>query len=431
VADRTLVAHAIADAFLAGNWDIRSMTGRGVETIGRSPRWIRRAARRALQAFDAPPLDRRDELTRLLLDDDSFARQTRDPAIIGPIRRRLVYEPAMGPRRWDVPEIPTAGALRSWLGVDGGMLDWLADRKGLERFARTESLRNYRYRWVAKRLGGWRLIEIPKARLKGVQRRILNEILEHVPAHANAHGFRRNRSVVTFASPHAGQRMVLRMDLRDFFATISIAHVFGIFRSAGYPEEVARILSALCTNRVPRDFCRQVPLDSSGRRRLQTPHLPQGAPISPALANLCAYGIDVRLSALCLKAGGRYTRYADDLAFSFDALVSSDRFLARAAAIVCDEGFEVNFRKVRCLTQASRQQLAGVVVNDHPNVPRAEFDRLKAALHNCAAHGLAGQDREGSGRLRETLLGRISWVSMLNPKRGRKLRALYEQITWS
>ena len=136
------------------------------------------------------------------------------------------------------------------------------------------------------------MIERPKARLKEIQRWILREMLVWIPVHDAAHGFVRGRSARTHASAHLGRRLVMRFDLEDFFASVSAARVYGIFRTAGYPEAVAHMLTGLCTNVVPVDE----PVSGRLARRLATPHLPQGAPTSPALANLAAYRLDCRLA---------------------------------------------------------------------------------------------------------------------------------------
>jgi hypothetical protein len=222
----------------------------------------------------------------------------------------------------------------------------------------------------------------------------------------------------------------MRLDLCDFFPSVRGARVRQLFQTAGYPVLVARALAGLCTNVVPPDVWSEgTPV--SVRQRFRSPHLPQGAPTSPALANLCAYRLDCRLAGLARKAGATYTRYADDLAFSFDDSSSGERFLWHASQLALEEGFAVNFRKLRQVTQAGRQRLAGVVVNSHLNVARPQFDRLKAVLHNCRIKGPSTQNRDGSLHFREALLGQISWVSMLNPHRGSKLREAFEAIDWS
>ena len=104
---------------------------------------------------------------------------------------------------------------------------------------------------VPRANGPPRVIERPKARLKEIQRWILREILAWIPVHDAAHGFVRGRSARTHASVHLGRRVVMRFDLEDFFASVSAARVYGIFRTAGYPEAVAHTLTGLCTNVVP------------------------------------------------------------------------------------------------------------------------------------------------------------------------------------
>src|SRR5262249_47319549 len=138
----------------------------------------------------------------------------------------------------------------------------------------------------------------------------------------SAHGFVKGRSIRSFAAPHAGRRVLLRMDLRDFFPSFAAARIQTFFRIAGYPEPVADLLGGLCTTVAPRSVWREIgpgfdPSDLLDARTLyERAHLPQGAPTSPALANLCSYRADCRLAGLARSAGAQYTRYADDLAFS-------------------------------------------------------------------------------------------------------------------
>jgi hypothetical protein len=138
------------------------------------------------------------------------------------------------------------------------------------------------------------------------------------------------------------------------------------------------------------------------------------------------------LGGLSQSAGAKYSRYADDLAFSGGEVFSNscERFLLRVAAIVREEGFVVNHRKTRVMHQSQRQTLAGLVANFRLNVPREDFDRLKAILTNCARHGAAGQNRLGQAEFRSHLEGRVSFVEMVNPAKGERLRTLFERIEW-
>lgn len=128
------------------------------------------------------------------------------------VRRWLVPEPAMGRRRWLVPELASVGELAGYLGVTDGELAWLADARGLERTVNDERLRHYRYLALARGAGAPRMIEAPKARLKAIQRRLVHEILDWIPAHDAAHGFTRGRSALSHALEHTGQLVVMRLD---------------------------------------------------------------------------------------------------------------------------------------------------------------------------------------------------------------------------
>lgn len=273
-----------------------------------------------------------------------------------------------------------------------------------------------------------------------MQRRLLHTILDAIPAHPAAHGFVRGRSAVTHAAIHAGRGVVVRLDLEDFFATISHARVHRLLRRAGYPKEVARALAGLCTTSLPPADLERAPKPAETtlaafqrqRRRLLGRHLPQGAPTSPAVANLCASRLDHRLTAAAEAVGAQYSRYADDLVFSGDAdfVRRAPRFVPLAAAIAIDEGFTVNFRKTRVMRRATRQSVCGLVVNEHPNIPRADYDRLKAVLTNCLRHGPASQNRADHPDYRNQLRGKIAWVATASPHRGEKLLRLFQRIDW-
>jgi hypothetical protein len=412
---RDHVAAALAGAFLAGEWDTAPMTSRGQRALGQRRVWVRDVALTVLHAYPSAPRDRPRELAAFIQACPSF-----NPAAT--VKRWFVAPTAMAAPRppWPVAPLDTVGDLQELLGLTAGHLFWLADPKQLERTVTDDRLRHYRYRWFPKRNGGCRLIEEPKPLLKQAQRLILREILEAIPVHAAVHGFRRGRSAVTYAAAHTRRRVVVHLDLADFFASITVGRVYGIFRSCGYPEPVAHLLAALTTNSVPRSIAKATD-------RFGQPHLPQGAPTSPALANLAAFRMDRGLAALRFN----YTRYADDLAFSSAAAhVDTARLVARVTRIAADEGFRVNEAKTTVQRASQRQRLAGVVVNERLNVDWRDYDRLKAILHNAARQGPASQNREAVPDFRAHLEGRIAWVRHLNPEHGDRLLATFGQIDW-
>src|SRR5829696_3531179 len=380
---RRALGAALGAAFLAGRWSEEPMLRRGADALEPRPRWLRAVVREVLAAYHRPPADRPRELAAYV----ALALEARRGGFPPPrVRRAYGFEPAMGRMPWPVPEIASPGALAGWLGLEVGQLLWLADARGQERDAPSRRLRHYDYEWLRRPGAPPRPIARPKHRLKTVQRRILHEILDRVPTHDAAHGFVRGRSVRTHAALHAGRATVVRLDLEDFFACVPAARVYGIFRTAGYPEAVAHALTALCTTVVPRIEWEALPAPAPGLetrharlgRRLATPHLPQGAPTSPALASLAATGLDRRLAGLAPAMIARYSRYADDLTFSGPADLPARTLIRVAAGIVREEGFAVAPAKTRVLRSHERQLVCGAVVNERVNVARREYDRLKA-----------------------------------------------------
>ena len=230
----------------------------------------------------------------------------------------------------------------------------------------------------------------------------------------------------------------LERSVMAVFPSISSARVTALFLRAGYPEPVALLLAGLCTNRVPSELWEESSCPIAGVARWRARqlyggrHLPQGAPTSPALANLCAYRLDCRLTALAASVGADYTRYADDLVFSGETELAraGSRFHIHVGAIALEEGFTVHTQKTRLMRQGVRQHAAGVVLNERPNLPRPEYETLKAILHKCVRLGPSGQNRDGHEDFRGHLAGRVAHVAMLNPDRGRRLRALFDQIAW-
>ncbi|QQR43014.1 RNA-directed DNA polymerase [Myxococcus xanthus] len=441
MSEQRVVAQALASAFLAGPWTLKGLVERGTEVVGGRAPWVSSLARSAMIFFPRPPHARMELLGDLLASRPAFMRGCTDPSARARIVRWITSEPRMARQPWPVPSLSTQAELAAWLGVTGAQLDWLADVPGIERTSSPGRWRRYRYTWIPKRSGGERLLERPGLDLLLVQRKLLHGILDHIPPHDAAHGFVAGRSVLGFAEPHARQAVVVRVDIEDFFFAVRPARIWAVFRTAGYPDGVVSALAGLCTNRTPSAVVSQARrpdslADASARwrlaRRLESRHLPQGAPTSPALANLAAYRLDVRLSALAEAMGARYTRYADDMAFSGgDALARRTHKLLRyVSQIVREEGFTPRTGKTRVMHRSTQQRLAGVVVNDHPSIRRVDYERLKAILHLCRTRGPASQNTEGHPDFRAHLLGRIAWVAHLHPARGAKLRATFDQIAW-
>ncbi len=343
-----------------------------------------------------------------------------EPATVEPSRRTDGFKPWL----FEVPRYASTGDLAESLDLTISEIEWFTDAQSRLRTAATP-LRHYRVTPVPKRVG-FRILEIPKPRLREIQRKILRRILDNVPAHSAAHGFVTGRSPRTFGIPHAGHTVVVSVDLKDYFPSIGIERVVAVFDALGYPKSVAWSLAYLCTTATPAEQLGGFPYATASL--LRTRHLPQGAPTSPALANLVSRRLDIRLTALAKSLGARYTRYADDLAFSGD--IDADKIIWSASKIIADEGFAVHPYKTRVRRAHKRQQLTGLVVNDWPSVPRKEYDALRAILHNCAVTGPDPQNLSAIPDFRAHLYGRIARIGATSAVRRRKLLELAERIDW-
>lgn len=444
------ITRAIARAFLAGWPEPEAMVAQSERALGYRWTFLAETAARAIGALGArASVPGVAELSAWIARDDGFlglwlradVDPTDDEALELGIRLEArgvhVVSSTMRPAHgWPLPSIATEPELLEFLALHPDELEQLAGLHGRERRVPEGPLRNYRYLWRRKRgRAAPRLIEAPKTRLKSLQRRIARKLLAVVPLHDAAHGFCAGRSIVSHAAQHSGREIVIKMDLRDFFPSISGARVLALFRGLGYPCRVAHLLMLLTTNTAPGDVFRSLDarhVDPALRKLLRGRHLPPGAPSSPSIANLCAHRLDRRLAALARCAGAAYGRYGDDLAFSggHSLARSAESFIAHVTLIAAEEGFQVNARKTRSMRAGARQRITGVVVNRHPNVPRADYERLKAILHNCVRRGPSAENREHRADFRGWLSGKVGFVAMIHPERGRRLHALLEQIEW-
>lgn len=255
---------------------------------------------------------------------------------------------------------------------------WCAALLGVEVNRLEEILNNvsghYQEFWMRKRSGGYRMISAPDKDLQAIQSTIYSRILSSVTiVHPAAVGFRCGRSVVDNAAPHLGKRYVLKMDIHDFFGSIRSPRVRQTFKKIGYPENVSKVLGALC--------CLHR-------------HLPQGAPTSPALSNIVGYEMDRKLAALAAEYGLTYTRYADDLTFSGDVF-PKEQIIPQVKRIIRDEKFEPNHKKTHFMNQSSRKIITGVSVASGVKltIPKSKKREIRKNVYFILTKGLAEHQR--------------------------------------
>jgi RNA-directed DNA polymerase len=276
------------------------------------------------------------------------------------------------------------------LAVDAGDLARVAARAGAM----------YTLRRKHKANGMVRVLHVPSRELRSMQRRLLTRVLDPLPVSRHAFGFVRGRSVAAAAQRHVGQQCVIRLDVRDFFPSITRTMVERALSDDEVPPEAAALIARLVTFR--------------GR-------LPQGAPTSPAASNLVFRPLDRRLAALARRRGLRYTRYADDLTFSGGG--GAPKIISPVSALLREHGFRLHEEKTRIQRRGAAQRVLGLVVNDRLGVPRMIRRRLRAALHRAAcAEGGASESRLAQ------LAGEVAYVAGISPSQAQRLRPMPGQV---
>lgn len=277
---------------------------------------------------------------------------------------------------------------------------------------------------LKKRSGGVRLIEEPKKKVKQLQIKALEFFAQHTPNEKPCvHGFVEERSIVTNAKAHWERRpnFVLNIDLKDFFPSITFFRIRGLLQAPpfNFSYEVATVFAQLCTH--------------AGK-------LPQGAPTSPYLSNQICRSMDRDLMALARRHRSTYTRYADDMTFSFSVrnanrlpanICSFDSGIATIGeelrSIITAHSFELNEKKTRISSKHTRQEVTGLTINDFPNVPRQFIDSVRGALHAWEVHGYAAAEMGWQKRVQETAgkpLNEMAWARQTRISKPPQLRNL-------
>lgn len=259
----------------------------------------------------------------------------------------------------------------------------------------TESF--YRSFSIPKRSGGRRDIVAPYPSLLSAQRWIYENILTSVKISRYAFGFRADKSILDNALVHCGRQELLKVDIKDFFPSISFSQIISIFQELGYPRDVAFYLARLCT------------LDGS---------LPQGAASSPALSNIVCRRMDDRFYKLAKSCDLRYTRYADDIVFSGDDI--PDGIARLVFEILSSEGYAVNESKVRFLKAGDKKLVTGLdITSGSPRVPREFRRELMKDLYHVWSSGLAlhvSRRKIFNPNYLLQLEGRVSFWAQIEPE---------------
>lgn len=342
-------------------------------------------------------------------------------------------------RRPALPVLLTLGHLASRTGVPYEHL-----RDIVARDTRLPTYRTFR---ISKRSGGLRVISVPGPQLKKVQSWLTQHVLNEVQPHTASHAFSPGSSIADCARQHAGARWLVKVDIADFFGSVTEIQVFHIFHKLGYNELISFELARLCTTlpaasakhsmkawqvRFPRGRIHFYAEKLIGR-------LPQGAPTSPMLANLAMRGADEELQRLADFYGLVYTRYSDDITFSTQGTFSREQAMAivkQSAAILKRQGLFPNRAKTAIVHPGARRVVLGLLVDgDQPRLSRAFRDRLRQHLYYLETRGVMAHVEargfDSAGGLYRHLRGLIDYANMVDQPYAQKQLLRLQALPWS
>lgn len=272
---------------------------------------------------------------------------------------------------------------------------------GIERGAFWETPISYREVSIPKKTGGHRTLHIPSDDLKLLQRKIGKFVAKYHgdKVHGCANAYIQGRGVISNARPHIGCEVLIKLDLKNFFPSVPRANIAKWLKFKRVPLELDREAPNRLVERVLDIVC----LEDG---------LPQGAPSSPLLSNLALFDLDRALAAFAKKHGAKYTRYADDLTFSYESEEKGTvrRTIDGVRQIVIRHGFELNEKKGKrkVLRRHQHQSVCGVTLNSgRLSITRKKRRQLRAAKHQLA--------KDGKAQLSvEQLRGWDAYIEMIN-----------------
>lgn len=269
-----------------------------------------------------------------------------------------------------------------------------------------------------KTTGKFRTLHNPDNIMRVMQYKILKQVLEKIPVHDYIYAFEKGKNIPDMAGIHVGKRIVVSLDLKDFFPSIKQHHLESIFNAVGFGEDAARSLSELCTY---KSF------------------VPQGALTSPKISNIftaMTFGPDIK--QYCDEKGYTLSIYADDVTISRDTDAEGEagktttrELIQFVTDTVIKYGMKINREKTKVMHNYQRQWVCGTVVNQKVNLLKRDRYNLKAIVHNCELNGIkfeAAKTGIAPGEFAAKIGGKIGWFAQLNPTAGNKLKEKFKAV---
>src|ERR1039458_87400 len=242
-----------------------------------------------------------------------------------------------------------------------------------------------------------RPIDRPTGELLRLQSRIQSVLLSPILMPEHIFGAVSHRTIAGNAGCHHGAKVLVTLDIKQCFPSITPRHIYKVWSSTlGCSPEISKLLTMLTT------FQR---------------HLPQGAPTSPALANLLIWSIDRQVRTQCSSLGITYSTWLDDLAFSGN---EARQIIQPAIETFRAEGLAFSHRKIKVMGPRSTKNLTGTRAGNRTiRAPKAYCAKIRAGIHNLQAGRV---EQHEVGIYIEQLLGRLRYVNGVSTADARPLQ---------
>ncbi len=248
----------------------------------------------------------------------------------------------------------------------------------------------YTRKYILKKDGTKRELLVPNYYLKQIQKNILNNVLYGLKVSKYVTSYLRGYNLKDNANKHINQKIVLKLDIKDFFNSIDFEAIYKALPNELFPPSVKVLLIKLCT---------------------YEDYLPQGAPTSPMLSNLVLKNFDNYIGNYCDKLNINYTRYCDDLTFSGD--FNYQKLINKVRALLENMGFNLNMKKTKVIRNYQRQIVTGLVVNKKMNINREYQNKIRQEMYYINKYGI------------------ISHIKYLNVEKNQYLNSLKGRINYA
>lgn len=332
-------------------------------------------------------------------------------------------------------------------------LKHLAERTGvshkeLRALVNRSNHEAYRKFSIQKRSGGRRFIHVPTPKLMHVQRWLNEYVLKRIPVHPASHAFTAGSSIKKCALKHCGARWLIKLDITDFFESVSEIQVFRLFKEFGYQPLTSFELGRLCTAptswRSPRILYRQW---HAWQRNEIIPeydekllgYLPQGAATSPLISNLVMRECDEKLSLIAKKYALTYTRYSDDLSFSTRSKAfnrgNAKDVVFEVYKVLSEAGYRPQYRKTKIIPPNSKKIILGLNVDGaEPRLQKEYKDKIRQHLYYIEKLGVSehvtNRGFDSIWGFKSHLKGMIDYANMIEPSYSKRCLQRFLAIDW-